>query len=68
MKIISLNVGKPRLITYKGATIHTGIFKTPVSGRIALRTLDLDGDEQADLSVHGGPYKARLQLIHPNVS
>lgn len=58
MKIISLNVGRPRLITYKGATINTGIFKTPVSERIALRTLDLDGDEQADLSVHGGPYKA----------
>jgi MOSC domain-containing protein YiiM len=58
MKIVSLNVGKPRLITYKGAPINTGIVKQPVSGRIALRTLDLDGDEQADLSVHGGPYKA----------
>ena len=39
-----------------------GIFKKPVSGRVALRTLNLDGDRQADLSVHGGPYKAVLCL------
>ncbi len=58
MKLISLNVARPRLTIYKGATINTGIFKKPVSGRIALRTLNLDGDQQADLSVHGGPYKA----------
>ena len=58
MRLVSLNVGRPRLIVYKGATINTGIFKQPVSGRIALRTLNLDGDRQADLSVHGGPHKA----------
>jgi MOSC domain-containing protein YiiM len=58
VKLISLNVARPRLTIYKGATINTGIFKKPVSGRIALRTLNLDGDQQADLSVHGGPYKA----------
>ncbi len=58
MKLVSLNVARPRLIVYKGATINTGIFKNPVSGRIALRTLNLDGDQQADLSVHGGTYKA----------
>ena len=58
MKLISLNVARPRLTVYKGATINTGIFKKPVSGRVALRTLNLDGDRQADLSVHGGPYKA----------
>ncbi len=57
MKLVSLNVARPRLIVYKGATINTGIFKNPVSGRIALRTLNLDGDQQADLSVHGGTYK-----------
>jgi MOSC domain-containing protein YiiM len=45
-------------MVYKGASMSTGIFKKPVSGRIALRTLNLDGDRQADLSVHGGPYKA----------
>ena len=58
MKLISLNVARPRLTIYKGETINTGIFKKPVSGRIALRRLNLDGDQQADLSVHGGPYKA----------
>jgi MOSC domain-containing protein YiiM len=58
MKLISLNVGRPRLALYKGASINTGIFKKPVSGRVALRTLNLDGDRQADLTVHGGPYKA----------
>jgi MOSC domain-containing protein YiiM len=58
MRLISLNVARPRLTTYKGATINTGIFKKPVSGPVALRTLNLDGDQQADLSVHGGPYKA----------
>ncbi len=58
MKLISLNVARPRLTIYKGATINTGIFKKPVAGTVRLRTLNLDGDQQADLSVHGGPYKA----------
>lgn len=58
MRLISLNVARPRLKVYKGTTINTGIFKQPVAGRIMLRTLNLDGDQQADLSVHGGPYKA----------
>jgi MOSC domain-containing protein YiiM len=58
VKLISLNVARPRLTLYKGATINTGIFKKPVSGRVALRTLNLEGDQQADLSVHGGTYKA----------
>jgi MOSC domain-containing protein YiiM len=58
VKVISLNVARPRLAVYKGATINTGIFKKPVSGRVALRTLNLDGDRQADLTVHGGHYKA----------
>ena len=58
MKLISLNVARPRLTVYKGETITTGIFKQPVSGPIQLRTLNLDGDRQADLTVHGGPFKA----------
>ena len=58
MKLISLSVARPHLMVYKGVTISTGIFKKPVAGRIALRTLNLDGDRQADLSVHGGSYKA----------
>jgi MOSC domain-containing protein YiiM len=58
VKVLSLNVARPRLTVYQGATINTGVFKKPVSGRVALRTLNLDGDRQADLTVHGGPYKA----------
>jgi MOSC domain-containing protein YiiM len=58
MKLISLNTGLPRDVTWHGRTVTTGIFKRPVEGRIALRTLNLDGDRQADLSVHGGAYKA----------
>jgi MOSC domain-containing protein YiiM len=58
MKVISLNVGRPRLIQYQASTISTGIFKDPISGPVMLRALNLDGDRQADLSVHGGPYKA----------
>jgi MOSC domain-containing protein YiiM len=58
VKLISLNVALPRLTVYNGATINTGIFKQPVSGPAQLRTLNLDGDRQADLTVHGGPFKA----------
>jgi MOSC domain-containing protein YiiM len=58
MKLISLNVGLPREVTWRGATFSTGIYKEPVQGRVALRKLNLDGDRQADLSVHGGEYKA----------
>ena len=58
MRLISLNVALPRLALYNGATINTGIFKQPVSGPVQLRTLNLDGDRQADLTVHGGPFKA----------
>lgn len=46
------------MLSWKGATFKTGIFKNPVSGRIMLRETDLDGDRQADLAVHGGPNKA----------
>jgi len=58
LKLISLNVARPRLTLYKGETVNTGIFKQPVAGPVQLRTLNLDGDRQADLSVHGGPFKA----------
>ena len=58
MKLISLNVARPRLVVHKGATISTGIFKEAVAGPLQLRSLNLDGDRQADLSVHGGPHKA----------
>jgi MOSC domain-containing protein YiiM len=58
MKLISVNVGLPRIVMSKGDPVSTGIFKVPVAGSVMLRTLNLDGDRQADLSVHGGPSKA----------
>lgn len=58
MRLISLNVARPRLVLYQGSSISTGIFKQPVSGPVPLRQLNLDGDRQADLGAHGGPYKA----------
>jgi MOSC domain-containing protein YiiM len=58
MKLISVNVGLPRVVMSNGEPVSTGIFKEPVAGRMMLRTLNLDGDRQADLSVHGGPSKA----------
>lgn len=58
MRLLSLNVALPRLVVYQGRTISTGIFKQPVPGPVQLRTLNLDGDRQADLAVHGGPFKA----------
>jgi MOSC domain-containing protein YiiM len=58
MKIVSLNVGRPRLVMRNDEPVSTGIFKEPVTGRVMLRTLNLDGDRQADLTVHGGPEKA----------
>jgi MOSC domain-containing protein YiiM len=57
-KLLSVNVGLPRVVTADGEPVSTGIFKEPVTGRVMLRTLNLDGDRQADLSVHGGPSKA----------
>jgi MOSC domain-containing protein YiiM len=58
MKVLSVNVALPRLVAWKGQTFNTGIFKKPVAGPVTMRKLDFDGDRQADLSVHGGPYKA----------
>jgi MOSC domain-containing protein YiiM len=58
MKIISVNVGLPREVNWKGRSVTTGIFKEPVEGAIKVRSLNLDGDRQADLTVHGGRDKA----------
>ena len=58
MKIISVNVGLPRLVLRDGEPVSTGIFKEPVTHRVMMRRLNLDGDRQSDLSVHGGPEKA----------
>jgi MOSC domain-containing protein YiiM len=58
MKLLSVNVGRPRLVSRNGEPVSTAIYKAPVEGRVFLRTLNLDGDRQADLSVHGGKTKA----------
>src|SRR6266404_1317959 len=58
MKILSVNVGLPREVTWQGKVVTTGIFKEPVKGPVMLRKLNLDGDGQGDLTVHGGVSKA----------
>ena len=58
MKLISVNVGLPREVAVNGGSVRTGIFKHAVSGAVRVERLNLVGDRQADLSVHGGPNKA----------
>ena len=58
MKILSLNISLPREVIWQGKVVTTGIFKEPVNGPVMLRRLNLDGDGQADLTVHGGASKA----------
>lgn len=56
--MLSIQVGKPRAVKVRNGVVLTGIFKSPVEGKIALRGYNLEGDRQADLTVHGGPNKA----------
>ena len=58
MKLVSVNVSRGATVAWKGRNVQTGIFKKPVSGAVHVRRLNLDGDQQSDLSVHGGEYKA----------
>src|SRR5216110_1025325 len=58
MKILSVNVGLPREVAWEGKLVTTGIVKEPVKSPLMLRRLNLDGDGQADLTVHGGASKA----------
>ena len=58
MKLVSVNTGLPREVVWHGRNVTTGIYKEPVDGRVVLRKLNLDGDRQADLNVHGGEFKA----------
>jgi len=58
MKLVSVNCGLPRKTVWHGKSVTTSIYKEPVEGRIVLRTLNLDGDRQVYLSVHGGTNKA----------
>jgi MOSC domain-containing protein YiiM len=65
MKLLSVNVGLPREVEWNGRVIRTSIFKTPVEGRVRVRKLNLEGDQQSDLSVHGGIDKA--VYVYPSV-
>jgi MOSC domain-containing protein YiiM/ferredoxin-NADP reductase len=58
MKVISVNVGQPRSIEWRGQIVRTSVFKTPVTGRVRVRPLNFDGDAQADLKSHGGEHRA----------
>jgi MOSC domain-containing protein YiiM len=80
MKLISVNVGLPRDINWRGNEVRTSIWKEPVEGRVRAAKLNLEGDRQSDLSVHGGIDKAiyvypsehypywRSRLGDPNLS
>src|SRR5690242_9734402 len=57
-RVLSVNVGRPRTITWLGQTATTAIWKEPLAGRVAVRGVNLAGDTQADRQVHGGPDKA----------
>lgn len=57
-RVVSVNVATPRMVRVGDASVPTSIFKSPVEGRIAVKGNNLAGDRQADLTVHGGPYKA----------
>ncbi len=56
----SVNVGLPRPVAWRGRTVHTGVWKTPVAGPVAVRRLNIDGDGQGDLGGHGGEHRAVL--------
>jgi MOSC domain-containing protein YiiM len=57
-RIVSINIGQPREMKARNRKVLTSIFKTPVQGKVALRRYNVQGDQQSDLSVHGGPSKA----------
>src|SRR6187551_3652090 len=57
-KLISVNVGMPKDVTWRGRTVFTGVFKDPVTGPRRVRTLNIDGDGQGDLAGHGGEQRA----------
>ena len=58
MRVLSVNVGSPKQVLLRNASVLTSIFKSPIEGRVAVRRHNIDGDRQSDLRVHGGPYKA----------
>ena len=56
--LVAIGVGRPRVVQWRGRGVQTSIFKTPVSGRVHVASGNIEGDQQSDLSVHGGPEKA----------
>lgn len=66
--VVSVNVGRPRTVPFRGSQITTGIWKVPASGPIRARGVNLDGDDQADRSVHGGPDKAVYAYAQEDLS
>jgi len=58
MKLVAVSVGRPRDVVWRGKSVRTSIWKSPVTGKVRVGTLNLAGDEQSDLSVHGGADKA----------
>lgn len=58
MKVVSVNVGLPREVIWRGESVLTSIFKEPVAGRVRVESLNLVGDRESDLTVHGGAEKA----------
>lgn len=58
MKLVAVSVGRPREVESRGRMVRTSIVKTPIAGRVHVRFENIDGDEQSDLTVHGGPNKA----------
>jgi ferredoxin-NADP reductase/MOSC domain-containing protein YiiM len=57
-RLLAVNVGLPRDVEWEGRTVHTAVWKSPVSGRVRVRRLNLDGDGQGDLAGHGGEQRA----------
>jgi len=66
MKLLSVNVARPREVPSQEGIVTTGIFKVPISGRVMLREMNLDGDGQADLQNHGGRYQAVYAYTYEN--
>ena len=62
MKVLSLNVGRPRRLETPQGPVLTSIWKSPVEGRVPLRRFNIEGDQQSDLRVHGGENKAFISI------
>jgi MOSC domain-containing protein YiiM len=58
MRLVSVNTGRPREVEAGGRVVRTSIWKVPREGRLRVSAINIEGDEQSDLTVHGGVYKA----------